>query len=58
MREIRRRTRMMGGFPDGSSALMLTAARLRYITGTKWGTHRYPNMKHMADQAKEVVAGA
>jgi len=41
MREIRRRTRVVGAFPDGKSALMLVAARLRHIAGTKWGTRRY-----------------
>jgi transposase-like protein len=41
MREIRRRTRVVGNFPDGQSALMLVAARLRYIAGTTWGTRRY-----------------
>ena len=30
--------RVVGGFPDGQSALMLVAARLRHITATKWGT--------------------
>ena len=44
MREIRRRTRVVGNFPDGNSALMLVAARLRHIAGTKWGTMRYLNM--------------
>ena len=44
MREIRRRTRVIGNFPDGNSALMLVAARLRHIAGTKWGTMRYLNM--------------
>jgi putative transposase len=38
MKEIRRRTRVVGSFPDGKSALMLVSARLRHITGTKWGT--------------------
>ena len=32
-REIRRRTRVMGGFPDGNSALMLVYTRIRYVTG-------------------------
>ena len=41
MREIRRRTRVVGNFPDGQSALMLVAARLRHIAGTKWSTKRY-----------------
>jgi len=43
MREIRRRTRVVGNFPDGESALMLVAARLRHIAGTKWGTKKYLN---------------
>jgi hypothetical protein len=29
--------RVVGSFPDGQSALMLAAARLRHIAGTKWG---------------------
>ena len=43
-REIRRRTRVVGSFPDGHAALMLVAARLRYMAGQKWGTQRYMNM--------------
>jgi transposase-like protein len=38
IREIRRRTRVVGNFPDGESALMLVAARLRHVAGTKWGS--------------------
>jgi len=41
LREVRRRTRVVGSFPDGHSALMLVAARLRHIAGTKWGTKKY-----------------
>jgi transposase-like protein len=44
IKEIRRRTRVVGAFPDGQSALMLVAARLRHIAGTKWGTRRYLDM--------------
>ncbi len=44
MREIRRRTRVVGAFPDGQSALNLAAARLRHIAGTKWSSKRYMNM--------------
>ena len=36
LREIRRRTRVVGAFPDGQSALNLAAARLRHIAGTAW----------------------
>ena len=38
MREIRRRTRVVGAFPDGKSCLNLAAARLRHIAGTQWST--------------------
>jgi len=31
MKEIRRRTRVVGAFPDGNSALMFVAARLRHV---------------------------
>ena len=46
-REIRRRTRVVGCFPDGNSALMLVCARLRHVAGTKWGNKKYMNMKHL-----------
>jgi transposase-like protein len=52
MREIRRRTRVVGAFPDGQSALMLVAARLRHVAATKWGTKRYLQMNRLA----EIVA--
>ena len=45
LREIRRRTRVVGCFPDGESALMLSAARLRHIAGSKWGYARYLSME-------------
>ena len=54
MREIRRRTRVVGAFPDGRSALMLVAARLRYVAGTRWGTKRYLNMTRLAE-AREAA---
>ena len=56
MREIRRRTRVVGSFPDGNSALMLVAARLRHIAGTKWGTRRYLNTDLLRERltAEEV----
>jgi transposase-like protein len=51
MREIRRRTRVVGAFPDGQSALMLVAARLRHIADTKWGTRRYLDMERLKETA-------
>ena len=58
MREIRRRSRVVGCFPDGNSALMLAAARLRYIASSKWGTRRYMNMEHLKElkQQQEQMA--
>jgi len=48
-REIRRRTRVIGCFPDGNAALMLVGARLRHITTTKWGTRQYMDIKKLYD---------
>ena len=56
MREIRRRTRVVGSFPDGNSALMLVAARLRHIAGSAWGTRRYLNTRLLRDLRKEEEA--
>src|SRR6266480_6664746 len=50
LREIRRRTRVVGAFPDGPSALNLAAARLRHIAGTAWSTKRYLNIELLKDQ--------
>ena len=50
IREVRRRTRVVGNFPDGNSALMLVAARLRHIAGTKWGLRRYMDMSRLNSQ--------
>jgi putative transposase len=55
MREIRRRTRVVGAFPDGQSALMLVAARLRHIAGTRWGQRKYLDMDKLREKAKEVA---
>ena len=35
-REIKRRTKVVGTFPDGESALMLVCARLRYVASSNW----------------------
>jgi putative transposase len=50
MREIRRRTRVVGAFPDGQSCLKLAAARLRYIAGTTWSAKCYMNMRPLYAQ--------
>jgi len=46
-REVKRRTKVVGTFPDGDSALMLVCARLRHVAGTQWGSKRYMNMKRL-----------
>ena len=44
---------LVGSLPDGNSALMLVAARLLQIAGTKWGMRRYLNVRRLADQDRE-----
>lgn len=46
-REIKRRTRVIGTFPDGESALMLVCGRFRYIASNDWGkkTFVYDTLK-------------
>ena len=57
-REIRRRTRVVGTFPDGNSALMLVCARLRHVAGTQWGCKKYMNMKHLESALDDAsIAG-
>jgi putative transposase len=55
LREIRRRSRVVGAFPDGQSALNLAAARLRYIAGSEWSTKRYLNMQLLKDQQMSAI---
>ena len=55
-REIRRRTRVVGTFPDGNSALMLVCARLRHVAGTQWGNKKYVNMKHLDATLENTLA--
>ena len=56
-REIRR-TRVVGTFPDGNSALMLVCARLRHVAGSQWGNKKYMNMKHLeAAMDDALIAG-
>ena len=57
-REIRRRTRVIGTFPDGNSALMLVCARLRHVAGTQWGNKKYMNRKHLETALEDAfIAG-
>ena len=56
-REIHRRTRVVGTFPDGNSALMLVCARLRHVAGTQWGNKKYMNMKHLEAIEQDLLVG-
>ena len=58
MREIRRRTRVVGAFPDGQSCLNLAAARLRHIAGTQWSTRKYMNMAPLRAAKNEAYGAA
>ena len=56
-REIRRRTRVVGTFPDGKSALMLVTVRLKYIAESKWGSKRYLDMSLLEEQSHRSAIG-
>ena len=58
LREIRRRTRVVGSFPDGESAVMLAAARLRHVAGTRWGSKRYMDMSRLEEVEIEPAKAA
>lgn len=53
-REIRRRTRVVGCFPDGDSALMLVCARIRYVTANEWSSRRYLDMYRLGVTLEEA----
>ena len=44
LKEVRRRVKVIGAFPDGESALMLCAARLRHVASKNWGQRLYMDM--------------
>ena len=56
LKEVRRRTRVVGAFPDGHSALMLVAARLRHIAGTKWGTKKYLDVELLKNLSRSAAS--
>ena len=55
LREIRRRTRVVGAFPDGQSALNLAAARLRHIAGTAWSTNARGSRSSAAENGQRAT---
>ena len=48
-REIRRRTRAVGAYPDGNSVVILVSARLKYIAEHEWGKRRYLDMSKLEE---------
>jgi hypothetical protein len=52
MCEIRRRTRVVGAFPDGKSALMLAAVRLRHIAGQREYSYKIPIFAHVVMEVR------
>jgi transposase-like protein len=58
MREFRRRTHVVGAFPDADSAVMLVAARLRHIASSKWGARKYVSMDWLRQQELEAQYSA
>jgi transposase-like protein len=55
LKEARRRTKVVGAFPDGNSALMLVSARLRHVSSTTWGTRKYMNMRLLSEMDQEAI---
>ena len=53
-REIRRRMRVAGSFPDGNGALMPVCAGIRCVTANGWSTSRYPDMPRLGDNLREA----
>ena len=58
MKEIRRRTRVVGAFPDGQSCLNLAAARLRHVAGTQWSTRKYMAMDPLQEMKLHLNGAA
>lgn len=55
-RVIRRRTRVVGKFPDDRSALMLVTARLKYIVESEWGSRRCLDVSPLEEKEVRVKA--
>jgi putative transposase len=54
-KEARRRTKVVGAFPEGNSALMLVAARLRHVSTSAWGTRKYMNMELLNEMDQDAM---
>ncbi len=54
MLAIRRRTRVVGAFPDGKFAVMLFGVPLRQVVSTHWVTRTYMSMDWLQHQDMEA----
>lgn len=55
-REIKRRTDAVGSFPSGDAAVMLAAARCKYVAEGSWGQRRYLDMGLLEEwDEREVI---
>jgi transposase-like protein len=56
-KEIRRRTKVVGAFPDGKSALILITARVQWVTEHTWSDRKYLLMpKEKTETSIEAAA--
>ena len=54
MLAIRCRTRVVGTFPDGESAVMQVSVRPREVVSTQWGIRKYMSMVWLKHRDMEV----
>jgi putative transposase len=58
MREIRRRTRVVGAFPAGNSTLNLAAAKSMHFAGTRWATKRCLSIQLLKQRSVLRLSGS
>lgn len=55
-REIKHRTKVIGAFPDGQSALMVVCAQLRHVAAPEWSSRCYMNMDHLIQAEDDICS--
>jgi len=53
---VRRRTNVVGAFPDAKSALMLATARVRYVSDKTWSGRKYMDVSMLLNLDKALEA--
>ncbi len=56
-KEIPRRTRVIGTFPDGNSPLMLGCTHLCHIVGTQWVNMNMKHLENLDSNESDSIAG-